>query len=110
MVLGNIETLTLSSNALGTATYTVVDPDEYAGVTVDSSTGAVLIAPTATGEYSLVFKVTDSGRASGSNTATVTVPLTVRAGSVGSSGGGCDAGFGVLALAVLGGFIAARKK
>ena len=110
MVLGNIETLTLSSNALGTATYTVVDADEYAGVTVDSSTGAVLIAPTATGEYSLVFQVTDSGRASGSNTATVTVPLTVRAGSVGSSGGGCDAGFGVLALAVLGGFIAARKK
>ena len=31
-------------------------------------------------------------------------------GSVGSSGGGCSAGFTALALAVLGGFIAARKK
>ena len=31
-------------------------------------------------------------------------------GSLGSSGGGCDAGFGALAFAVLAGFIAARKK
>lgn len=111
IVLGNYETLTLSSNALGTATYSVVTADEAAGVELNSSTGEAVITPTAVGTYSLVFSVTDSGRASGSNTASITVPLTVRAGgSVGSSGGGCDAGFGALALAVLGGFIAARKK
>ena len=109
VVLGDFETLQLSSNALGTATYSV-EAEEDAGVELDPSTGAAVITPKDTGSYSLVFTVTDSGRASGSNTATVTVPMTVRTGGVGSSSGGCDAGFGVLALAVLGGLIAARKK
>lgn len=109
VVLGDFETLQLSSNALGTATYSVSAEDD-AGVELDASTGAAVITPKEIGTYSLVFTVTDSGRASGSNTATVTVPMTVKRGSVGSSSGGCDAGFGVLALAVLGGLIVARKK
>ncbi len=110
VALGDMETLQLSSNALGTATYAVSAPEE-AGVALDTATGEALIVPEEAGSYSLVFTVTDSGRASGSNTATITVPMTVTASrNPGGSSGGCDAGFGALALAVLGGLIAARKK
>ena len=109
VTLGNTETITLSSNALGTATYSVT-ADEAAGVELDEATGVAVITPLLVGTYPLVFTVTDSGRAAGSNTDSITVNMVVTSGGVGSSGGGCDAGFGVLALAVLGGFIAARKK
>ena len=116
MELGETETLTLSAaNIEGTASY-AVDAPAAAGVTL-SGTRAT-ITPTAVGSYTLRFTVTDSGRTT-SNTATASVALTVTeeggnsggevVSTVGSSGGGCDAGFGALALALLAGFIARKK-
>ncbi|MBR0034105.1 MAG: hypothetical protein IJP54_00355, partial [Synergistaceae bacterium] len=117
ITLGNSRTVTLSAaNVQGTASY-AVDAPAAAGVTLSGTTAT--IRPTAVGTYSVKFTVTDSGRTT-NNTATANVTVNVTeasepepetpTGTVGSSGGGCDSGFGALALAVLGGFIAARKK
>lgn len=113
VVVGNTESITLTATGLqGTASY-AVSADARAGVTLIGDSTAeetAVFTPTAAGTYPVVFTVTDSGRTSG-NTATTTVTLT--ATSVrrpGSSGGGCSAGFSALALAVLGAFIARRKK
>ena len=117
MKLGDTEVLTLTAaNIEGTATYSV-EADLAAGVNVDRTTGVATITPVVAGNYTLKFTVTDSGRTT-DNTATANVALNVTddsgsgevVSSLGSSGGGCDAGFGALALAVLGAFIAARKK
>ena len=104
---GQVETVTLTaSNVLGTASYRVEAEDD-AGVTLTDN--VVRIEPKNIGFFTITCVVEDSGRTTG-RTATATIRLTVTPGSVSSSGGGCDAGFGVLALAVLGGLIAARKK
>lgn len=104
---GQVETVTLTaSNVLGTATYSVEAEDD-AGVTLTDN--VVKIEPKNIGLFTITCVVTDSGRTTG-RTATAYIRVTVTPGSVSSSGGGCDAGFGVLALAVLGGLIAARKK
>ncbi|MBQ9433112.1 MAG: hypothetical protein IJU26_02745, partial [Synergistaceae bacterium] len=114
---GSTATLSLiPANALGTVSYSA----NQSWVTFSGNTAT--LKPTATGTYTIVITATDSGRTS-NNTATVTVTLTVTSsgGSTptspdipssgpGSSGGGCDAGFSALVLAVLGAFITARKK
>ncbi len=106
--LGQIETVTLTaSNVLGTASYSAVADKESVGVAITDN--IVMVAPTEAGEYTVTCTVVDSGRTT-DNTATTSFKVVVTGGGVGSSGGGCDAGFGVLALAVLGGFIVARKK
>ncbi len=95
-------------NVLGTVSYT----SSASWVSVDSSTGVVTITPTDSSLVSdtphvVTITLTDSGRTTG-NTQTVTLTITVTRGgsggdvvpTVGSSGGGCDAGFGALALAL----------
>ena len=118
MSVGDTKTVTLTATNVEEAAAFTFTADDAAGVSLESgtTTATATFAPTAAGSYQVVFTVTDSGRTT-NNTKSVTVSLTVTSSesvlpsnNPGSSGGGCDAGFGVLALAVLGGFIAARKK
>ena len=99
ITLGNIGTVRLSaSNVLGTATYSMSAPDEVGGIL--SGDTAVFI-PDEAGTHTVTFTVVDSGRTTGNSaTAALTVNVTLPSSSVGSSGGGCDAGFGALALAL----------
>lgn len=75
------------------------DDDPYTPV-ITVKTEAVTASETPGGE-------TPGGETPGGETPGGETPAT---STLGSSGGGCDAGFGALALAVLAGFIAARKK
>lgn len=97
---GDVETFTLSTtNALGTVTYS----SNQVWATVSGNT-VTITAPETEGSYSVTITATDSGRSTDSNTATATVTVIVAyddtVASVGSSGGGCDAGFGAMALAL----------
>ncbi len=107
--IGQTETVTLTaSNLLGTPTYTAAADKEGAGVTINDN--VVTVTPTAAGTYTVSCSVTDSGRTTASTASTSFTVNVSAGGDPGKSGGGCDAGFTALALALLGGFIAARKK
>ncbi len=101
------QTVTLSSNFVGaTVTYSAtVSPSTGLTATVSGST--LTLKPSAAGTYTVTVTGTN-----GTDTATTTVSAVVNRGSVpgSSGGGGCTAGFSALALAVLGAFIARRKK
>ena len=101
---GNTSTITLApANALGAVSYTyTVTPST--GLTVSISGNSATLTAEETGTYTVVFTATDAGRTT-DNTATFTTTVTVGSGitspdvrSIGSSSGGCDAGFGALAL------------
>ncbi len=91
------------SGALGSVLYTyTVTPDE--GLEVSFAGGnTVYLTTLAAGTYTVTITATDQGRTTNNTaTATITVRATVGGGSVGSSGGGCDSGLGVMSLAALG--------
>ena len=95
---GDTATFTLSHNALGEVSYSV----NQTWAEIDDNT-VTITAPETEGSYSVTITATDSGRSTDSNTASVTVTVIVDEDlvrSLGSSSGGCDAGFGALALAL----------
>lgn len=87
------QTVTLSSTMTGTTTYTAsVSPST--GLTAEVSGSTLTLKPSAAGTYTVTVTGTN-----GTETKTATVNVTVGSSDrVGSSGGGCDAGFGALAL------------
>ena len=99
------------NNALGTVTYTAaVTPSTGLSASFTGNTMR-LTSTGGAGSYTVRVTATDSGR-SADNTATATIAVTVSASGmrVGSSGGGCDSGFGEITLAVLGLFLVKRRK
>ena len=118
--IASTDTVTLSvENNQGAVTYEASE----SWVTIDQATGVATFAPTATGDYTVTFTATDAeehtaimsvavnvtrsgktpgetpgGETPGGETPVITSPDVP--GDVGSSGGGCDAGFGALALAL----------
>ena len=95
----------LTSNYIGDVTYTAI-VDKTSGLTavVDDDDDVLTLEPSAAGTY--VVTVTGTN---GTDTDTLEINVTVNR-RMGSSGGGCSAGFSALALAVLGAFIARRRK
>ena len=113
--LGETATSTLTAtNAVSTVRYA----SSASWVTISGTTAT--IAPTdealiASSPNTVTITATDTGRTENA-TATVTLNINVTSedqgptgGSLGSSGGGCSAGWSVLALALLGGLIARKK-
>ena len=94
MTVGQETTANLETkNASGAVSYSAsVD-----WVTINSETAVATIKPTAEGEYTVTITATDAEGQTATTRLSVTV-ANVNNGSVGSSGGGCDAGFGALAL------------
>ena len=98
--------VTLSSNFTGRTVEFTASVSPTTGIQATVSEDILTLKPSSAGEY--VVTVTGNN---GKTTATTRVDVTVSSSSnPGSSGGGCSAGFSVLALSVLGGFIAARRK
>ena len=116
-----VVTLT-ANNAIGSVDYTV--SPTYSWVTFDKETSqdaTLLVEPVSSDlvrstAYTLTVNATDNGRTVSKDATPVTISITVTSedvphhGTLGSSGGGCSAaGFGALALALLGGLIARKK-
>ena len=108
---GSADVRMTPANALGTVTYTAsVTPSTGLGVSFTGNTMR-LTSTGGAGSFTVRVTATDSGRAE-DNTATATIAVTVSASGmrVGSSGGGCDSGFGGITLAALGLFLVKRHK
>ncbi len=91
-----VATVTLSANnATGSVSYTA--NQEWVLI---SGNEAMIVAPAVleTTSYTVTFTGTDEGGNAATTTVTVTVVVEEAHATVGSSGGGCDAGFGALAL------------
>ena len=105
---GETTTRTLSaSGGTGNYTYAMVEGGPE-WVTLNGAT-VTIIAPNVANKYTADFTVND-----GETTAKATMTINVSDGGPGTgpgdSSGGCSTGFTALALAVLGSFIATRKK
>lgn len=113
VILGNSATVTYTpTNASGDVTYSVSPSADWVALVTTGNEAAVTVLPTNSALIASspnVFTVTAVDAAGNTDTETLSITVTRRA-SVGGSGGGCSAGFSALALAVLGAFIARRKK
>ena len=97
MVSYDINALVRPVNNQGTVSYRgTVSPT--AGLDVSIDDGVVTLLATQRGSYTVTITGTDA--ASQTASTTITVIVSGRTGTLGSSGGGCDAGFGALALAL----------
>ena len=99
-------TATLAANVSG-ATWEISSGSLPAGLTLNSSTGAITGMPTAEGTSTFTVKA-----ASGSQSAEKTLSITVTQSiiGIGSSGGGCESFFSVSYLAILAAFVLRKSR
>lgn len=100
----NVDDIVRPVNNQGTVTYTwTVSP--ATGLAISVSNGVVTLTATRAGTYTVAITGTDAAGQKADTSITVVVTSGSSGGgdivsSLGSSGGGCDAGFGALALAL----------
>ena len=119
------KTVTLTAiDAEGSVSYSSSVSPNNGGLTVsiNQSTGAATLTAMTAGTYKVTFTATDSAPGMTDKTASATVTVTVAGGilspditsiditPLSGSSGGCDAGFGVLALALAASLFFRRKR
>ncbi|MBQ9627651.1 MAG: hypothetical protein IJR43_00140 [Synergistaceae bacterium] len=115
VALNNTEIVTYTAaNATGDVTYSISPSADWVALTTVDNEATVTILPTDSALIASspnVFTVTAVDAAGNTDSESLSITVTRQSSVPGSSGGGgCSAGFSAMALAVLGAFIARRKK
>lgn len=115
VTLNNTDVVTYTAtNASGDVTYSISPSADWVALTTVDNEATVTILPTdsalvATSPH--MFTITAIDEAGNTDSESLSITVTRQSSRPSSSGGGgCSAGFSAMALAVLGAFIARRKK